>query len=61
MVESWLEGQRGLDAEDAATVRLRLATIRSHIEAAPKSLRWRLRAAVGPRLAWYEEVGEVER
>ena len=61
MVESWLEGQRGLGAEDAAIVRLRLATIRSHIEAAPKSLRWRVRAAVGPRLAWYEEVGEVER
>jgi len=61
LVETWLEGLHGLDPDDVSTVRSRLSAIRSRIQAEPKSLRWRMRAAIGPRLPWYEEVGEVER
>ena len=35
-----------------------LAELRSRIEAAPKSLAWRLRAKVGDRVPWYEEPEE---
>ncbi|MEA2537330.1 MAG: hypothetical protein QOF11_1564 [Chloroflexota bacterium] len=33
--------------------------LRAAIDAAPKSTRWRLRARVGDRIAWYEEPEEV--
>lgn len=36
-----------------------LDTLAAAIEAAPKSTRWRLRARVGERVAWYEEPEEV--
>jgi len=61
LVESWLETQHGLDPDDVSTMWSRLSAIRSRIQSEPKSLRWRMRAAIGPRLPWYEEVGEVER
>jgi len=61
LVDGWLENRHGLEPGDASTVRSRLATLRGRIVAEPKSLRWRMRAAVGPRIPWYEEVGEVER
>jgi hypothetical protein len=31
------------------------------IEDQPKSLAWRLRAAIGTRMRWYDEVGDVHR
>ncbi|MGQ0670401.1 MAG: hypothetical protein ACT4PO_12120 [Actinomycetota bacterium] len=39
----------------------RSRAIRDAIEAEPKTRKWRLRARVGTRMRWYEEVGEVER
>jgi hypothetical protein len=36
-----------------------LVTLADAIEAAPKSTKWRLRARVGDRVAWYEEPEEV--
>ncbi len=33
--------------------------IMAHLENAPKSLRWKLRARIGPRVKWYEDVGDV--
>lgn len=39
----------------------RVEALRTRIEAEPKSRRWRLRAKVGPRMRWYEEVSEVDR
>ena len=35
------------------------AALRDAIEAAPKTRRWRLRARLGERVRWYEEVDEV--
>jgi hypothetical protein len=37
-----------------------IAGLRAAIEAAPKSTRWKLRARVGERLAWYTEPEEME-
>ncbi len=39
--------------------REQLEALGAAIEAAPKSTRWRLRARVGDRVAWYEEPEEV--
>lgn len=36
-----------------------LAQLRAAIDAAPKSMRWRLRAQVGDRIAWYETPEEI--
>jgi hypothetical protein len=45
----------------AGAVRARIAALREAVDGAPKSRRWRLRAKVGTRAQWYEEVEEVDR
>jgi hypothetical protein len=49
----------GLDPELAARVRTQIETLRAHLAEAPKSRRWKLRAKVGTRKRWYEQVEEV--
>lgn len=50
-----------LTDEQRATVSSRIDAIWERVEAAPKSLRWKLRARVGPSKRWYNEVGEGYR
>src|SRR5919197_106532 len=50
-----------LSPEQRALVGARLDAIWERVEAAPKSLRWKLRARVGPSRRWYNEVGEGYR
>ena len=47
--------------EDVKHVEERLGTLTKMIEGAPKSMRWKMRAAVGTKVKWYNEVDEVER
>lgn len=47
--------------EVPAVVAQRLEEFSELAESSPKSLRWRLRARVGERVRWYEEVEEVVR
>ena len=54
-------GHVELDESQVQTIRGRLATIQETMEAAPKSLAWKMRAKVGTRVRWYEEVEEVQR
>jgi hypothetical protein len=54
-------GDIELDKSQVQTIRGRLATIQGTMEAAPKSLAWKMRAKVGTRVRWYEEVEEVQR
>jgi hypothetical protein len=49
--------ERGAATDVSAKVR-RLA---DQIEAAPKSRKWKLRARVGTKVSWYEEVEELDR
>jgi hypothetical protein len=49
----------GLDPDLAARVQMQIETLRAHLAAAPKSRRWKLRAKVGTRKRWYEQVEEV--
>jgi hypothetical protein len=50
-----------LDAGEVNSVRERLSAVQSAMDAAPKTTAWKLRARVGKRVRWYEEVEEVRR
>jgi hypothetical protein len=50
-----------LSAQQKAVVAGRLDRIWQRVEAAPKGLKWRMRARVGPSRRWYNEVGEGYR
>lgn len=50
-----------LDAGDAETARAGVAELLARLDAAPRTLGWKLRARVGTRTRWYEEVGDVDR
>ncbi len=50
-----------LDDGQRALVEERIDHLWRMVEAAPKSTRWKLRARVGPRKRWYNEVGEGYR
>jgi hypothetical protein len=52
-------GRYGLAAEQEEVVRARVDDLRSHIDAEPKSAKWKLRARIGERVKWYEEPEEV--
>lgn len=43
-----------LDEPSVGTVQAAVATLRSLLDGAPKSVGWRLRAKVGRRMVWYE-------
>lgn len=59
--ERALERYAVFPAELAEVVRDRLQALRERIEAERKSTRWKLRARVGTRTKWYEDVDEVDR
>ena len=46
---------------DRRLARGRMDDMLDRIEAAPKSLQWKMRAQVGTRMKWYKDVGELER
>jgi hypothetical protein len=50
----------GLPDERQATIRARADELRSRIDAAPKSMRWRARARIGDRRPWREDPDEME-
>jgi len=53
-------GDYGLSEEDLARVGGRLEVLIAAIEERAKSLRWRLRARVGKRVAWRREIEDTE-
>ncbi len=50
-----------LGDEQKELVRQRIDAIWQRVEAAPKGLKWKLRARTGPSRRWYNEVGEGYR
>lgn len=48
-------------AQDSQNINERITTLETMIEAVPKSLVWKARAAIGTRVQWYNDVEEVER
>jgi hypothetical protein len=50
-----------LKAGDTEKIEQRITKLSGMIENAPKSLKWKARAAVGTRVQWYNDVEEVDR
>jgi hypothetical protein len=55
------EGEIDLDEPEAQVIKKRLVTLQKTMDQAPKTLAWKMRAKVGTRVRWYEEVEEVQR
>lgn len=55
------EGKIELEEEEALTIKRRLVAIEKAMDHAPKTMAWKMRARVGTRVRWYEEVEEVQR
>ena len=47
--------------QDVENIRGRLDQLSKMIEEAPKSLSWKARARIGPKVKWYNDVDDVER
>jgi len=47
-----------LDDGQGGAIRARVESLLARIESAPKSMKWKLRARVGTRVRWYQEVSE---
>ena len=54
-------GQIVADEPARGRIQARIETVRQALDAAPKSLAWRMRAKVGRRVRWYELPEEVTR
>jgi hypothetical protein len=50
-----------LSVEDVADVKQKVGKLLQEIERRPKSMKWRVRARIGPAKKWYNEVEEVMR
>jgi hypothetical protein len=55
-VRSRVDAFSELGESGQETVRDRLQRLRDAVEEAPKSRRWKMRAKVGPRVQWYQQV-----
>ncbi len=55
-VDRFVPDNTALSAEQAQVIRARLAEMVGLIDAAPKSRKWRIRAKVGPKKQWYQDV-----
>ena len=55
------EGSIELDEQEAQTIMKRLVTLEKAMDDAPKTMAWKMRARIGTRVRWYEEVEEVQR
>jgi hypothetical protein len=53
--------QQYFPAADLQTIDTRISQLLQMIEKAPKSIKWKTRAALGTRVQWYNDVEEVER
>ena len=47
-----------IGASEAQVIRSRVDELLQAIEDAPKSMRWKMRARIGTRVKWYQEVTE---
>ena len=51
----------GLSEDEARKIKSRLTAFLKRLDEEPKSMRWRMRAAMGESTPWYETVEEVKR
>lgn len=61
LLDQRLDSYDELSGEDRQIVHERIKQLLKHIEAEPKTLRWKARAKVGERVKWYKDVEELNR
>jgi len=59
--DQFLSGFSGLTEYDRDIVKPRIDNLLTALEQEPKSFKWKMRAKLGPKKIWYQEVEEVER
>lgn len=59
-VRGFLGRYKEVDVDEQATVAERIDRLLTRIHYEPKSLRWKMRAKVGTRIRWYNEVSEKD-
>jgi hypothetical protein len=59
-VRDLLPTMEALSEEEEGIIASRIAELLAYIEREPKSLRWKMRARIGPRMRWYELVETAE-
>jgi hypothetical protein len=60
-IRRYMETIPELASEQKSLVNARLDAIWQRVDSAPKGMRWKIRARVGPSRRWYNEVGEGYR
>ena len=55
-----LPAMEALSEEEKGITASRITELLAYIEREPKSLRWKMRARIGPRMRWYELVETAE-
>jgi hypothetical protein len=60
-VPDYISEFSAIAADEASTIRDNVASLLERIEDVPKSMKWKLRAKVGTRTRWYQEVTEKSR
>jgi len=58
-LQQWVGRYEVIDTSTRHNIKIKVDELIRHIEAEPKSLHWKLRAAIGTRIRWYDEVGNV--
>jgi hypothetical protein len=59
-VERFLPDFQAIGPEQGAVIRARLTELRDAIEAEKKSRKWKMRAKIGPKKKWYQDVAGKE-
>ncbi|MGB2965160.1 MAG: hypothetical protein WBB69_14360 [Anaerolineales bacterium] len=59
-LKDWVGRYDVISDEVRESVEVKLADLLSRMENEPKSLRWKLRAKIGTRVKWYQDVSEVQ-
>ena len=55
------EGSIDLEEGEVQTIKRRLIAMEKAMDITPKTMAWKMRARIGTRVRWYEEVEEVQR
>ena len=58
-VSERLDQYQQLSSEDRQVVRERITSLLSAIESTPKTMRWKVRSAIGDKVKWYKDVEEL--
>jgi hypothetical protein len=60
LVKEYSDRYEVIDSSTRESVKVRLDRLMQSMEDEPKSIQWKLRAKIGTRVKWYQDVGDVE-